>query len=608
MSRTPSQPLRAFAGLLAAASFCLAGTTSAFAAVELSVPEAGAGAARVNNVFAAAPPQWSMALQSYVSPNLNVTPVVMLLQSQGFAVAAPAPGQEAVLMKEGRVVADGDAKAAAKKAQLGSYALVARAAESVAARAASESASPDELLDSAAKLRLLDTNGLGRYLTGEQRARFDSAAAAATSRLLVKEGSAETKVKERMKQIVAGLGSMREAPEDAVKGALPAARSSGLSPVSKRLPSPQARTTPAPAAPESDDYSPQIYDFERGIAVPEKDRTRLAKIAAEYGVADFDPADFAGLINAVARAKSNPQGWRDAARWPSWRELLSSPFSFLLRRRAATDAERMAQFAQAAEFSIAGMPDADQRALHFALANAVLLEERWRPSEFKQSFALFSDLGSGLVVHPAEYRRLIANYVDQTPLHKNIEYSGGILTVKTMRDLASHNLWPIFMRGHDILHVHYAVGHPRAAAVYFRSARSKNDLRFIMMGAMFEGVDTTQYGHESKLARYMAQTKGFDLEQAMIYIGMATDAELRRLARISSPGSVVGSARGWVPRQNAGAPVAGRTGRGLETEIDDMIREFEGAARNERFRRIANYSRDVPKGGAAESDDSIHHY
>jgi hypothetical protein len=209
MARNRSMPIRALVGLLAAA--CVFAATSAFAAVELSVPEAGAGAARVDNVFAAAPRQWSMALQSYVAPNLNVTPVVMLLQSQGFAVAAAAPGQAPVLMKEGRAVPAPAAAAAAEKARVDSAALVAQAAEGAAARAGSETASQDQLLDSAAQLHLLQTNGLVGYLTKEQRVRFAAAAADAAARLSAEEASADARVQARMKQIAASLSSSGDA-------------------------------------------------------------------------------------------------------------------------------------------------------------------------------------------------------------------------------------------------------------------------------------------------------------------------------------------------------------------------------------------------------------
>ena len=96
--------------------------------------------------------------------------------------------------------------------------------------------------------------------------------------------------------------------------------------------------------------------------------------------------------------------------------------------------------------------------------------------------------------------------------HKNIkkmfndldEGSLGILSVSEYRDIVSKNAFPMFVKRHDMRHIHYALSHPRALGTVMGATRSQNHLRFAQLGGMYEAIETVQYGFEQSIARYFS--------------------------------------------------------------------------------------------------------
>ena len=121
--------------------------------------------------------------------------------------------------------------------------------------------------------------------------------------------------------------------------------------------------------------------------------------------------------------------------------------------------------------------------------------------------------------------------------HKNIkkmygdidEGGLGILSIKEYRDIVSKNTFPLFIKRHDMRHIHYATSHPRALGTVMGSTRSQNHLRFSQLGGMYEAIETNQYGFESSIAEYFSKEikdnsflmlkRNMDLEESMITLG-----------------------------------------------------------------------------------------
>lgn len=95
--------------------------------------------------------------------------------------------------------------------------------------------------------------------------------------------------------------------------------------------------------------------------------------------------------------------------------------------------------------------------------------------------------------------------------------SGGVVSLPEYRDVVSNNLWLFTLSGHDLKHIHFANSHPFAMGSIFRATRSKNYLRYFLMAASYEGVDTVQYGFETALARHFS-AKGHTLEEALLFL------------------------------------------------------------------------------------------
>jgi hypothetical protein len=176
-------------------------------------------------------------------------------------------------------------------------------------------------------------------------------------------------------------------------------------------------------------------------------------------------------------------------------------------------------------------------------------------------------------------------------LYGNIdEGSLGILKIEDIRDITSYNVWPMYLKSHDIRHIHFSLTHPMALAAMMGTTRSKNHMRYVLMAGLYEGVDRIQYGHESTLNAFFSSEinsdvvfgikRNMDLEEAMLTISNATDEELKRLAELSSvsvtDGGLFNGISSWSPKRVDGGSVTGKAidGESFETEIDNMVSQY----------------------------------
>ncbi len=189
--------------------------------------------------------------------------------------------------------------------------------------------------------------------------------------------------------------------------------------------------------------------------------------------------------------------------------------------------------------------------------------------------------------------------------------SGGILSFTAYRDIVSHNMWPLYVE-HDMQHIHFAYGHGRGVSLVFRSARSYNHLRFVMMGAMYEGVDTVQFSHESGLARYFSETMQMGLEDSLLWIAKSTVAGLKKVmmdARIERDvNGYVSQLSSYRPSIKEGYDGSGVTGAGLENELFDFIELSEAHSRDPQYAPFTNYHRSAPDAGGSTWDKDFAHY
>lgn len=237
--------------------------------------------------------------------------------------------------------------------------------------------------------------------------------------------------------------------------------------------------------------------------------------------------------------------------------------------------EKMAEFAKAFEAILGDQPKKVKSRIFFELARSVVLLEAFPIESYVEKGSMSYESNRGGFVHVADYPAWVESYVkDEAPYA--MSGNNNLFSAQVMRDMASHNLWPVTLKPHDTRHVHYALGHPRGPAIYFMAARSMNHIRYGLLATMYEGVDNVQFAHESALARYFSR-KGLDLEEAMLTIGRATQAELIQImdgAGISN--SIYNNfSSSWTPSYVPGRVEAGARPKGLQLELDLMIRYFD---------------------------------
>lgn len=166
----------------------------------------------------------------------------------------------------------------------------------------------------------------------------------------------------------------------------------------------------------------------------------------------------------------------------------------------------------------------------YSFAEQIAKIEQFDISEYRpvSNHSLLNRSGETTLVSLSEYPRFaMALARDVEPPRPYGE--GGVVSFEEYRDCVAMNLWLFTLEGHDLKHIHFANAHPMATASLFRLTRSRNHLRYFLTAALFEGVDTVQYGFESAIARHFSE-QGMSLEQAMIHLASAPQAELREIA------------------------------------------------------------------------------
>lgn len=215
-------------------------------------------------------------------------------------------------------------------------------------------------------------------------------------------------------------------------------------------------------------------------------------------------------------------------------------------------------------------------------------------------------------IHASDFNRWVEGYIDQKPPHQGREYQVQLLSSEQMRDLASHNLYPVIMKLHDMRHIHFAVGHPRAAAVYFASARSTYHRRYAMIAWLYEGVDRVKYQtpHEARLTRYIRE-KGMNLEEGMLYLGRASQAELEKIMAELDLESAFAKEfpQSWKPTIAIGEKEAVTRPEELDRQIDRFVHHQDQYRREPSKAPYYNYRLDREGGSGSDpmkDDSSIH--
>ncbi len=251
-------------------------------------------------------------------------------------------------------------------------------------------------------------------------------------------------------------------------------------------------------------------------------------------------------------------------------------------RRTVSDnikaGDKLSRFAEQLRLLYKHLPDSEQRVLDATSARAVGKLEAFQPSEFlkSESFALHT-YSDKLNMSFSDYKKYVQSYLKQTKAYEDVE-SGPLLSFEEYRDIVAHNLWPIYLKPHDMRHAHWAISHPLGLASIFSTYRSKNNFRYVIMSAMYEGVDRVQYTQETLLAKYMRMEMGFDMEQAVLYLGSSSNDTLEKIAKESGTYeefmSQADEYKNWTPKKSNLFPAHAKGNVSFEADIDRMVKTF----------------------------------
>jgi hypothetical protein len=252
-----------------------------------------------------------------------------------------------------------------------------------------------------------------------------------------------------------------------------------------------------------------------------------------------------------------------------------------------------------------------KRQIMSSLVEAVSHFEAWRPEQYLESTDIAMITKDTKFLRLEELAPYVESYVKQDGgiYETGIPEDGaGILGFQDIRDAASNNLWVVEFKGHDIRHAHFLIGHPYAANAYFRAARSSYAKRYTIMGGLFEGVDTAQYGWESRITSYFRRKK-MSLEEAMLYMGMIPQSKVEKLAQQLSlaneygyPGAL-STYESYQPKTSAQFP---------QSRLDQTLRqtmEFSYDLINDPSKAwLTNYNRAPRVGGERVDNETIQGY
>jgi hypothetical protein len=322
--------------------------------------------------------------------------------------------------------------------------------------------------------------------------------------------------------------------------------------------------------------------------IPVENRLSVAELASKYGVGDHQMFEFPTLVNRVEEVIKSGQG------------------------SALEKADQMARFGMELDPLLANLSQTAQRNLRFSVARAVQTFEAFAPGEYEARPLRNIEAKPLNWIHFADYPEYVESYIeDKPPFSKVIPDDRYALDIRGIRDGAANNMWPLLLDKHDVLHVHYALGHPKAAAAYFMSARSRAPLRFAFVSALYEGVDKVQYEYETQLCKYFKKTMKMDLEQALVYAAKAPLSELGRIASLAGAevrlNQRVLELENWTPPRDGRFTPSGYSGD-LNGDLDIQVQRFENYSRDSAHAKYTNYSRKRPgRKGAWTQDDSIHY-
>jgi hypothetical protein len=246
------------------------------------------------------------------------------------------------------------------------------------------------------------------------------------------------------------------------------------------------------------------------------------------------------------------------------------------------------------------------KTIKFKVAQKIFDIENFKPSEFKkvgkEKFLATKGNNFEQLTHMQldEYENYTESWVmrnwkgtdhEAAQLFESIDQGSlGVISVRDIRDIESYNLWPMYLKEHDMRHIHYGYSHPMALGVMMKSARSKEHLRFVMMGSIYEGVDRVQYSHETAINKWFSQSIGasdiynidrnMDLEEAMITLAISSEDDLWKVAKAMGHESKVkgwvDELDGWVPKKVDGTDFDGKAlnGKSLEEDVDNMLKKY----------------------------------
>lgn len=255
--------------------------------------------------------------------------------------------------------------------------------------------------------------------------------------------------------------------------------------------------------------------------------------------------------------------------------------------------------------------NADQnKAATFLVAEAVLRLETFKVSEFKArgELPVFKKKST---LHINKFNDLVESYVDGTGGYRDLPQDGGFLSWPEIRGLYSNNSWAIGLRDHDMYHLHYSYGHPYYLAINFHTSRSINDRRYAMISTLWEAVDTFRTGYESTIANYFKQ-KGMTAEEAMLYLGTASEKELDKLeesfgsyTQLTSLNELSYSG-GWRPAKTKfGRNTTNYNEQTFAAEIQDFINDSIERMKNPNNKKYGNYHRRGPGVAGARDESAI---
>ncbi|MEK6627246.1 MAG: hypothetical protein AABY53_01365 [Bdellovibrionota bacterium] len=247
-----------------------------------------------------------------------------------------------------------------------------------------------------------------------------------------------------------------------------------------------------------------------------------------------------------------------------------------------------------------------QKPAKFTFAKAIIDIESFKPTEFTENGALALTGKRMLYAHVGDFYEMTKSYIEKTAPYTEVPINGrSVLVFKDIRDIESHNYFPLEFKGHDARHMHYSTGHPYSIGLVWSAARTKNHIRYILVSGLFEGVDTAQYGWERNITNHFRE-KSLNLEEALIEIGLMNQIELTELATKTAAIGKLTDFESWTPTNNGIFTVQGRSGKGLNAELSTAMEKLFLVLKNPEESKYTNYSRDPFSSIPTESDHTIH--